>query len=84
MTYIQLSTGRGGWPMSVFLTPELTPFFAGTYFPPGDQFGTPGFRTLLQRVAELWEAAPDKLREEGNNTIAQLQNYVDVCLGQFT
>ncbi|KAI7852213.1 hypothetical protein BDC45DRAFT_513720 [Circinella umbellata] len=75
MTYIQLISGRGGWPMSVFLTPELSPFFGGTYFPPGDQYGTPGFRTLLQRVSEVWESAEDKVREDAESTISQLRSY---------
>ena len=75
MTYIQSISGRGGWPMSVFLTPELSPFFGGTYFPPGDQYGTPGFRTLLQRVSEVWESAEDKVREDAESTISQLRAY---------
>ena len=43
MTAVQLMTGRGGWPMSVFLSPDLKPFYAGTYFPPEDRSGIPGF-----------------------------------------
>ncbi len=46
--------GQGGWPMSVFLTPEQKPFFAGTYFPPEDRYGRPGFLRLLRHVAALW------------------------------
>jgi uncharacterized protein YyaL (SSP411 family) len=49
-------SGSGGWPMTVFLTPEQEPFFAGTYFPPVDRFGRPGFRTVLQKLAELWKS----------------------------
>ncbi len=49
-------SGSGGWPMTVFLTPEQQPFFAGTYFPPVDRFGRPGFRTVLQKLTELWRA----------------------------
>src|SRR5690348_17153634 len=48
-------TGHGGWPMTVFLTPEGEPFFAGTYFPPEDRGGRPGFKTLLSKIAEAWE-----------------------------
>ena len=48
-------SGSGGWPMTVFLTPEQEPFFAGTYFPPVDRFGRPGFRTVLQKLSELWQ-----------------------------
>ncbi|HEY6080770.1 MAG TPA: thioredoxin domain-containing protein [Polyangiaceae bacterium] len=49
-------SGSGGWPMTVFSTPEQQPFFAGTYFPPVDRWGRPGFRTLLQKIAELWRS----------------------------
>lgn len=54
-------TGGGGWPMTVFLTPEQTPFFAGTYFPPEDRGGRPGFATLLQRIAGIWNDDRDAL-----------------------
>ena len=47
-------TGRGGWPMSVFLTPELEPFYCGTYFPPTDRHGLPGFPKLLRHIIKLW------------------------------
>lgn len=55
MTAVQMLTGSGGWPMSVFLTPDRKPFFAGTYFPREEQFGRIGFKTLLGRLIELWE-----------------------------
>ncbi len=56
MTATQIFTGHGGWPNSVFLTPELKPFFAGTYFPPEDDetLGRPGFRRVLQAMHEIW------------------------------
>src|SRR5690606_34829775 len=54
-------SGSGGWPMTVFCTPEQVPFFAGTYFPPEDRHGRPGFLTLLTRIAQLWEQDRDKL-----------------------
>ncbi len=57
-------SGSGGWPMTVFLTPEQTPFFAGTYFPPEDRDGRPGFGSLLQRIAELWQSDPDQLHRQ--------------------
>ena len=53
MTYVQASQGGGGWPMSVFLTPELKPIVGGTYFPPDDKYGRPGFKTVLKWVH--WE-----------------------------
>ncbi|MFQ5960868.1 MAG: aldo/keto reductase [Candidatus Methylomirabilales bacterium] len=61
---LALNRGQGGWPMTVFLTPNQEPFFAGTYFPPTDRYGRPGFPTLLQRIAELWQQNPDGLRNQ--------------------
>ena len=52
MTFIQASQGGGGWPMSVFLTPDLQPFVGGTYFPPEDHFHRPGFPTVLRSIAK--------------------------------
>ncbi|KAI9318381.1 Six-hairpin glycosidase-like protein [Dichotomocladium elegans] len=75
MTFVQLQSGGGGWPMSVFLTPDLHPFFGGTYFPPDDVFGRPGFKTLLSRIAQLWITNPDKLKESGQKTVNQLKAY---------
>jgi len=54
MDAVVLTTGSGGWPLSVFLTPEGKPFFGGTYFPPKDAFGRPGFERVLLSVAEAW------------------------------
>ncbi|MCU1431594.1 MAG: hypothetical protein JWP95_699, partial [Actinotalea sp.] len=54
MTAVQIMTRRGGWPMSVWLTPDLKPFYAGTYFPPTDAHGRPGFPTVLHALAEAW------------------------------
>ncbi len=55
MDAVQTLTGRGGWPMSVWLTPELQPFYGGTYFPPQSRGGMPGFIPLLERIALLWK-----------------------------
>ena len=55
MRAVQAMTGQGGWPMTVFLTPEGEPFYGGTYFPPDDRHGMPGFRRILCSVAEAWE-----------------------------
>ena len=55
MEAVQMMTGRGGWPLSVFLTPALKPFFGGTYWPPRRRGGLPGFEQVLQAVAEAWE-----------------------------
>ncbi|ORX62911.1 spermatogenesis-associated protein 20-like protein [Hesseltinella vesiculosa] len=81
MTYVQLTSGRGGWPMNVFLTPDLEPFFGGTYFAPdGAQQGRPGFKTVLQRVAMIWNTDNQKLLESGRDTIKQLQSFVQTRL----
>ncbi|MBM3844940.1 MAG: thioredoxin domain-containing protein, partial [Verrucomicrobia bacterium] len=54
MTFVQAMTGSGGWPMNVFLTPELKPFFGATYWPPERKYGRPGFRDVLGNVAKAW------------------------------
>ena len=54
MSFVQSTTGSGGWPMSVFLTPDLKPFYGGTYFPPTSRWGRPGFRDLLNELARVW------------------------------
>jgi len=71
---LALNHGQGGWPMTVFLTPDRQPFYAGTYFPPTDRYGRPGFATLLTRIAELWQEQRDRLREQA----AQLTEYLAV------
>jgi len=62
-----MNQGQGGWPMTVFLTPDQQPFFAGTYFPPRDAHGRPGFPTLLRRIAELWAKDWDRLAQQGEH-----------------
>jgi uncharacterized protein YyaL (SSP411 family) len=54
MTFVQATTGSGGWPMSVWLTPDLQPFYGGTYFPPQSQYGRPAFRDVLQEIVRAW------------------------------
>jgi hypothetical protein len=54
MTFVQATTGAGGWPMSVWLTPELQPFYGGTYFPPAAQWGRPGFVDVLTEIGRAW------------------------------
>ena len=56
MQAVQLMTGHGGWPMSVFLTPEGGPFYAGTYFPPDDRHGMPGFKRVLMHVSDAYRS----------------------------
>ena len=73
MTSVQLMTGRGGWPLSVFLTPELKPFFGGTYFPPEDRFGMPGFKRVLTRVAEVWRQQRDDVAHNAEQMVLALR-----------
>jgi len=61
MSAVQMLTGSGGWPMSVFLTPDLKPFFGGTYFPPTSRFGRPGFMEVLNQIADAWENRRDQI-----------------------
>jgi hypothetical protein len=64
MSFVQATTGSGGWPMSVFLTPELAPFYGGTYFPPDSRWGRPGFPDLLAEIARVWKT--DRTRVEAS------------------
>ena len=73
MIFVQASTGGGGWPMSVWLTPDLKPFFGGTYYPPEDRSGRPGFKHILLRIAEAWERDPRGLAAAGEEVIRQLR-----------
>jgi len=66
MNATMLYTGQGGWPMSVWLTPDLKPVFAGTYFPPENYYGRPGFKSLLGTLAEAWRTRPEQLRAQAD------------------
>ncbi len=70
---LALNRNQGGWPMTVFLTPDQKPFFAGTYFPPEDRWGRPGFPTLLQKIAEYWEKDRDGVVAQAASLTARLQ-----------
>ena len=61
MAAVQAMTGQGGWPLSAWLTPQLEPFYGGTYFPPDDRFGRPGFPRVLSALAEAWTNERDKV-----------------------
>jgi uncharacterized protein YyaL (SSP411 family) len=69
---VAMNNGQGGWPMTVFLTPQLQPVFAGTYFPPSDQYGRPGFVTLLREVAKAWREGRDSMQERAAQFAEQL------------
>ena len=73
MAYVQATTGSGGWPMSVWLTPELKPFYGGTYFPPEDRYGRPGFPSVMQQIGEAWEKDAEGIRAAAGQAITQLR-----------
>ena len=73
MTFVQATTGHGGWPMSVWLTPELKPFVGGTYFPPEDRRGQPGFKNVLARIAAAWKKDGARISEQGTKIIEALR-----------
>ena len=77
MTYLEASTGSGGWPMSVFLTGDRKPFFAGTYFPPEDRFGRPGFKTVLLRVAKDWKDDREKILTVAGKVAEELKTRAE-------
>ncbi len=72
MAFVQATTGSGGWPMSVWLTPAAQPFFGGTYFPPADRYGRPGFVTVLERIAELWFTGREQLLAQAGDVVQAL------------
>src|SRR3989475_4916916 len=74
MTFVQATTGGGGWPMSVWLTPDLKPFVGGTYFPPEDRYGQPGFKKVLERIGTAWKENHDKIVEQGGQIVAALRD----------
>ena len=81
MGAVQAMTGGGGWPMSVFLTPDLQPFFGGTYFPPDDRHGMPGFGRVLSAVAEAYRERRGEIAEQGRLLVEHLRGQLDVQPG---
>lgn len=73
MAAVQLMTGRGGWPMSVFLTEDLEPFFCGTYWPPEPRMGMPGFDQVLNAVAESWKQRRSQIGDQAAKLTAHLR-----------
>jgi len=75
MAYVQAATGHGGWPLSAWLTPELKPFYGGTYFPPEDRQGRNGFGTVLRALAQGWADEKEQLIAEGNRVVESLKKH---------
>jgi len=74
MTFVQATTGSGGWPMSVWLTPRLEPFYGGTYFPPEARWGRPGFVEILEEIARVWREEQGKVEQSASAIIGRLQS----------
>jgi uncharacterized protein YyaL (SSP411 family) len=72
MDAVQEMTGQGGWPMTVFLTPDGRPFYAGTYFPNEDRHGMPAFTRVLDAIAEAWREQRDKVEEQGQVVVQRI------------
>jgi uncharacterized protein YyaL (SSP411 family) len=76
----QLNTGSGGWPLSVFLTPDQRPFYVGTYFPPLDNYGRPGFGSIVLQLAQAWKEKPGNVEQAAENFVNVLQRTESVAL----
>ncbi len=74
MSYVQAATGSGGWPMSVWLTPDGRPFVGGTYFPPDSRYGRPGFADVLNRIARAWDEEHERIVESTGSILQQLES----------
>jgi uncharacterized protein YyaL (SSP411 family) len=81
MTAVQMMTGQGGWPMSMFLTPDLKPFYGGTYFPPEDHYGRPGFKRLLLALVDAWQNRRDEIAQSSAQITEQIQQTVRLEAG---
>src|SRR5271170_7886171 len=73
MTFVQSTTSGGGWPLNVFLTPDLKPFFGGTYFPPDTRYGRPSFLQLLQQISMLWQERKSEIVTSADEIHARLK-----------
>ena len=73
MAFVQATTGSGGWPMTVFLTPDLKPFFGGTYFPPSSRWGRPGFSDLLSELSRVWKDDRPRVEQAAGELLERLK-----------
>jgi uncharacterized protein YyaL (SSP411 family) len=76
MMFVQATAGQGGWPLNVFLTPDLKPFFGGTYFPPDNRHGRPGFLHLLRQIHQLWNERRGELLDSAAELHARIQQAI--------
>lgn len=80
MTAVQLMTGHGGWPMTVFLTPDQIPFYGGTYYPPEDRHGMPGFPRILISIAEAYHTRGDEIAQNAGSLLAEINRVNSVSV----
>jgi uncharacterized protein YyaL (SSP411 family) len=81
MNFVQVTTGRGGWPMNVFVTPDKLPFFGGTYFPPSPRYGMPSWQQILISIADAWRERRDELLHSANDILGELRRMSIVEIG---
>ena len=84
MNFVQLTTGRGGWPMNVFLTPDKQPFFGGTYFPPAPRYGMPSWQQILMSIAEAYRDRREELDRSADEIVAELRRVNSAERGSST
>ncbi|HCJ79399.1 MAG TPA: hypothetical protein DHV84_05340 [Desulfotomaculum sp.] len=84
MTVCQAMTGQGGWPLTIIMTPDKKPFFAGTYFPKEDRWGRPGLLTVLEQIKNAWTMNPVRLLEVGEQVTRAIQNRPVELVGEPT
>ena len=75
MTFVQATTGSGGWPMSVWLTPALQPFYGGTYFPPTSRWGRPGFVEILEQLVRAWREDRERIESSASTILERLRSF---------
>src|SRR4029453_12109917 len=83
MTFVQATTGSGGWPMSVWLTPDLKPFYGGTYFPPDARWGRPGFPDILREIVRVWRTERAKVETSAAQLTEQIRGLRSVSPGDM-
>ncbi len=86
MNFVQLTTGRGGWPMNVFLTPDKRPFYGGTYFPPASRYNMPSWPQILTSIAEAFKSKRDELEKSANDIVCELRrlSVVETASGELS
>jgi uncharacterized protein YyaL (SSP411 family) len=84
MAFVQATTQSGGWPMSVWLTPDLKPFYGGTYFPPDGRYGRPGFKHVLEHIANAWLSDRARILQSGSDLLEELRRHTAIDSGAST